>query len=1308
MARIFKQRDIAQIDPASIPAEFVEYYHRLSAERQQSILASRPDLLAGLERAGKGENPVPEAEKWAAKEEPAGDGTETAPVQAEGEREAAVQPEEETPSQEEPEEDDEEDEFELIRQSAYANVDLESFIGNDMVPLEALAIEDEPKHCPLHRTTAVRKKQIKYHTPTGGIYGVVFYHCPACRRLYMEESKMELIHKNLSKLGVEHTLYDLGLTNRYLQSRMPPHVFSKGECIYVPELWVDENPVCPVHGAKLSEIPCQKRYNGKKVSFTGYICNSCHKIMLRRSKALDLEDLCAEQGIPLIEYKPIARKKPKKKAVPAKSIKPDYFLQEGKRAAYTYAHIADCYKLTEGDTVIVSDSIYCTLEGHDTETVLGLIWVKERSGTRKSYLFMLGYCAECQKYYMDSADYKTVYRLGRPEVTVLLDLGQSDYQITSGEVFDLERNHLQKLEDEIQSEIDTVRSQPDYISQYAVQYAAGPYDDGNLRYAKSVSKEKYEPRLDELFGYTDRPYEYRVDIVADGRTEVYYVGSADINLGYQEKVISANSKFGRELVHYQTIKVTKEGKEYDIKLSRQFDIAHRSLYGYVNLRTDEDIIFRSGVTDPFLVRVLNMRKKQHSLIDIFVTIQENQNAIVDAPFRQNLIVQGCAGSGKTMVLLHRLSSLKYNQRSFDFNHAMILTPNEQFSLHIKGLAEGLQIGGIDRTSVEEYYIRMLVTYAPEFRPDKELVSELVENQQFVDYIYSDRFLSDFELAYRRVIAERNTLVSLLDALAEEMQEKPREVDLSQDAMVIPQIRMALDGLEARIRPRERAIQAAKEEYDRLTARKQYLEERIPDAQKFAEFVVRDALPRVYTKISVVSAETQRSVSAAKGQVQRFIEEREQLRKSLNPFGKQAKLSAVGKKIRAAEQKLNTELAKQEKQEPLFGMDTAEMSDEEVLAWMGQVVLYVPEIREEIRFCKRGKEEWERLTTEYSGIDAGIAKADMDYQKAVSQGYSGEVTGAIAHLREQLRRYSPVNTFNLMFSEATATFKNEIGLKNIRGKYHRYDLYAALVFAMKYFNRAVGTAEFMCIDEGQDLALNEYRLIYRLNQEKVVFNIYGDTNQLMKPGRGVRDWAELRKQIGAEQFTLNENYRNTNQITRFCNDSFGMDVMQTGVDGAKVREIPRKELERELSALPITTERVAILVPRSVQKKSYLDAGQIASEIAPLIGGEIENGRIALMYVDEVKGIEFDKVFVVGNKMSRNEKYIAYTRALSELILVVDEKIEDFHAGDEETGAAKDPEKKLSQKSEKGHTLKYSEKKSRKKADLDKEQAEKNV
>ena len=42
-----------------------------------------------------------------------------------------------------------------------------------------------------------------------------------------------------------------------------------------------------------------------------------------------------------------------------------------------------------------------------------------------------------------------------------------------------------------------------------------------------------------------------------------------------------------------------------------------------------------------------------------------------------------------------------------------------------------------------------------------------------------------------------------------------------------------------------------------------------------------------------------------------------------------------------------------------------------------------------------------------------------------------------------------------------------------------------------------------------------------------------------------------------------------------------------------------------------------------------------------------------MYVDEVKGIEFDKAYVVPKGMTKSEKYIAYTRALSELVIVVD-------------------------------------------------------
>lgn len=90
-----------------------------------------------------------------------------------------------------------------------------------------------------------------------------------------------------------------------------------------------------------------------------------------------------------------------------------------------------------------------------------------------------------------------------------------------------------------------------------------------------------------------------------------------------------------------------------------------------------------------------------------------------------------------MVLLHRLSALKYKQRYFDFSqNALILTPNEQFSLHIKGLAEGLQIGSVHRISVEQYYLDMLLQYDSAFKPENIIVSEMQVRQDYVDYIGS--------------------------------------------------------------------------------------------------------------------------------------------------------------------------------------------------------------------------------------------------------------------------------------------------------------------------------------------------------------------------------------------------------------------------------------------------------------------------------------------------------------------------------------------------------------------------------------------
>ena len=1274
----YKQSDIDAMDANNIPVRFKNYFKSLDYAGKVAILGNRYDLAEALgfklpEAEGKEhylysdtENEIPDIMDSADKK-----------------ADVNIAQEESEESEEAEEEIGEEYDFSQISHNSYEGQGFAYIIKNNMEPLEALALKNNVEKCPLHHTP-LKKWQIKY--TQNGMYSMYIYTCEECHRIFMYEENMSYIHDVLVEKGVAHTFYNLDLTNHYLRSQMSEYEIGKDEKVYVPDLWIEEAPICPVHDVELYERPCCRSYKDRKVSFTGYVCEKCNKIMVRRAYIAELQDQCATIGVPTIEHESIAKKVPKKKPMPQKEVKPDYIIENGKREKYIYDHIADCYKLTEEDTVVVTDSIYCTLEGHDTEEVLAMIWVNQKRGGRKSYLFVVGYCAHCQKYYMDIDDYNVVYSIGRPEVTIFSDIDDGDYQITSGEVFNLEKKHLGNLERGIAGEIASIQHSSDYVNPYAV----GDYDDGNLSFAKSHSKQKYGQRLEDLTGYINKPYSYRVDISCDDDTETFYIGASDIVLDNGKKVISVNSELGYELINYQTITVKRNGKDYNIKLSRQFDIENAALYGYVNLRTDEDIIFKSGITDPFLVRVLNLRKRQHNLTDIFVTIQENQNKIVNSDFRKNIIVQGCAGSGKTMVLLHRLSALKYRNNYFDFSSkAMILTPNEQFSLHIKGLAEGLQIGNIHRVSVEQYYIDMLMQYDKVFKPENKTSSEMFVRQDYVDYIYSDQFRQDFDDAYDKVMAERNTLIDALNSLTEAMRQEQRIISLEDDSKVILQLKNAVEMMSGIVQRQDQVVDAAKEELEKHITRKNFLEKRIPETQQFASGIVKETLSRVYAKIATYMKEKEEAISEFENQLQNLTEEQLKVQKAFNPFGKRAKLEQLENDIMKQKDVISKAKKQLDAEKEIFSELQDEKTDEEIVSWMRLVAQYIKSVQEDVRLCNNTKEEFINYSQEFSEIDQLIDDAEKKYNDVQENQYPDDVKRMIKYLNEKVGEYGILETYQMVFDEAVHKFKEENDVKNINGKYHRYDFYAQLLFAMKFFKRVYGTLEFMCIDEGQDLAVNEYRLIYELNQKNVIYNIFGDTNQLMKPGRGIDDWTSLDKEFSAQMFTLNENYRNTNQITKFCNSSFGMDVLQTGVDGPSVREIPRRDLEKELADLNVTTERIAILVPRGVQKKKYIDTDILPKDIAKLVGDNMDNGYIAVMYVDEVKGIEFDKVFVVGNKMARNEKYIAYTRALSELILVVDDTVQDYDDGSGTKSQKQSSKKTKSKKNEGSGTLTWS-------------------
>ena len=1153
------------------------------------------------------------------------------------------------------------DETDEIKVNYYENKDFEKIVCNNADYFEILTIPDGTEVCLIHRTPFI-KKQVNFTSNDGTVFMMVLKLCTKCKRVFLEECKVKYNDKKLSERNIKHRIYSLDASVSYLRKNQPIYELGDNEKIYVQETWFDSNPKCPIHETALYPIRCEKKHNDRVVKFKAYYCDKCEKVIVRNAAIAGIIDLFEQQEIPVIKHELIESnlKQERKKVKLDKNgntskKRPNYIVKNGIISSCNNDFCASYYELSKEDTVVVSNSIYCQIEGHKrkVEEVLVSIKVDEKRKGISSYLIKTGYCSACQKYYVEDRDYKKLYGRGRPIVNVITDLPYDEYNVTSGEVFNLENKHLNKLEQKIDNKVSKIKHSEGYVGKYAVNKLH--YDDGGFNFAKDKSIRMYDGQLKELNGYKSVPYTYRVDVKSDIKTMTFYLGADNISFDGDIDVISFNSPLGHELVNYKTTKIDIDGTEYNVKLSRRFDIDSAKLYGYTNVKTDEDLIFKAGITDPFLVKVLNIRKKQHSLIDIIATIQENQNRIVEVPYEKNIVVQGCAGSGKTMVLLHRLSSLKYKHKEFDFeDKSLILTPNDNLNLQIKSVADGLQIGGIEQKSVEDYYIEMLLKYSLEFKPDNNIVSEMNVDQGYVNYIYSFGFIKDLENAFIKVIGERNKQLECVNKLIELMGYQGVNIDFSETAAVVDKIKMYARRAEEDIKRQNDNIRQIEKQIESYLKKKKEAIKELEIAKEESKNVIKNRVPRMNKIIGEYVHKRQVELKTFSDEIYILEEKRNKLEKSILYALRRGKVKKIDEELKDKQTKYEELEAKIKEENSILDINLLEENEEAVLSWMKNVTEIVPEMDSEIKVCNNIKGKVPKCEIEVMRITEEYEKFRKEYVKAVAEKYSDEVIELVGRITEITSRCSVLNIFKAVLEEAVKQYKvlakDEI---KIVGKYHKYDLYAELLFAMKYYNKAVGDKNFICVDEGQDLSITEYMLIKSLNNNNIVYNIFGDTNQLMKVGRGIDNWKKLTSMYNAEIYELNENYRNTNQITRFCNTCFNAKVKQTGVDGPKVREISRSELEKEIDNLNIGNDKIAILINRAYKKSTFLAKDKLKKSDF-IKTDKIDSGIISLMYVDECKGVEFQKVYVCEDKMNENEKYIAYTRALSELIIVVDD------------------------------------------------------
>lgn len=212
---------------------------------------------------------------------------------------------------------------------------------------------------------------------------------------------------------------------------------------------------------------------------------------------------------------------------------------------------------------------------------------------------------------------------------------------------------------------------------------------------------------------------------------------------------------------------------------------------------------------------------------------------------------------------------------------------------------------------------------------------------------------------------------------------------------------------------------------------------------------------------------------------------------------------------------------------------------------------------------------------------------------------------------------------------------------------------------RYYGYPVGwSKDLVAIDEAQNLAPTEFELIRMVNRGRVVLNLFGDVNQHVEGSKGIEQWSDVPNCENYSVQKMRENYRNARQITEYCNRTFGMDMVAINVDGAGVHELNQGatvlEYLQNILYKPLNSGLSSIIVSNSAEARAICEmAGPLSSRVLNLTDtpGELNATKWNLITVSEAKGLEFETVVALSGRMTRNERYIAYTKALDELYII---------------------------------------------------------
>lgn len=313
-----------------------------------------------------------------------------------------------------------------------------------------------------------------------------------------------------------------------------------------------------------------------------------------------------------------------------------------------------------------------------------------------------------------------------------------------------EEKHLEKVEKCIDKDIKEVKKR---LTDVDNETWWMDYDQKSER-LRNISRNQEKIKLINLYNKIKaRPYYARMDLENGKENSIVYIGEESYNSNNDSEcnIYSVWSPVGKRYREKRLSSFNYNGIDYNILLRRNIDISNGVLIEIFDEYDISSKATKENITDPYLLKVLAEKKGEKNITNIIRSIQLNQNTIIDYDFKKNLLVQGCAGSGKTMILLHRLANMKFNLPDYDFNKVKIITPNKNFVTFIDDLSKNLHIEQISKITLAEYWADIIYRYRIQSGATAEYIENITIDEtklEFRKIIYS----SDFALKLEEIIS----------------------------------------------------------------------------------------------------------------------------------------------------------------------------------------------------------------------------------------------------------------------------------------------------------------------------------------------------------------------------------------------------------------------------------------------------------------------------------------------------------------------------------------------------------------------------